>query len=971
MMISSLTALGTESFPFIGYAAESLTLRHQPSADGAFLLTIPQGDALAVNGADGSYYIVEYAGYQGYVPISQISRSPLAADAIAATPKPADSALTAKYPPLSKGSSGEMVTILQRALKELNYYKGSIDGKFGTGTAQAVEAMQAKNKLPKNGIADAVTQQRLYEGKPLNTAGRAIQVKNKPVVTGQTLRPGDRGAAVSVMQQQLKDLGYLAGSVDGVYGTGTEKAVRAFQTAHKLKADGKVGPLTQTSIDNALAQKAAPVASPTAVPQAGPTHSPVFTDTAADTPATYPYQTTTNAGVNLRKRASTNSARILTVPRGATITVQSTSGDFLKIAYKTYTGFVMSDYVEIPEQYLEGKVLPIDSTARQNYEALGVGASGYKVRALQQALTELGFLKGSIDGTFGTTTLTALKAFQEANGLRPTGIALPELQKLLYEGKPVNAGGRKVALKVLPPIPGYPMQSGDTGDAVAELQNALKQLGHYDGEISGIYSAKTVNAVKAFQKAHSIKQSGKIDSFTMLAINTAMGKGLSDNNDPQQPNYTPLTEDNVIIMRSGTRGVAVTRLQMRLVSLGYYQITPDGVYNAKDIAAVKEFQKKNGLLVTGTADLPTQLAMYASTALSATAQQPTNDYVPLMTIASQPSLQQLLRIGSTGEAVLSMQSRLIALQYLTGKADGIFGTQTAAAVSAFQRKNNLAADGIAGSNTLTALYANTAVANRAVGSTASAEEDNAATIATLRVGDSGPAVKSMQQHLIDLKYLAGAADGVFGPKTFLALKDFQMKNNLSADGIAGKLTLARLNDPAAISATGLTALLPTPTPAPLPSAPVQTGNVTAPRASEVRYADWYKEIRSRIKDLPNVIIYDFMSSTQYNVKVFSVGRHADGEPVTKQDTQTMERVLGYNNWDPRPVWVIFSDGRVYMASTHSHGHEVDHNPNNGLTGHICIHFPRDMADAESTGPYAVAHQQAILAGWDLTQSMAK
>ena len=51
MMISSLTALGTESFPFIGYAAESLTLRHQPSADGAFLLTIPQGDALAVNGA--------------------------------------------------------------------------------------------------------------------------------------------------------------------------------------------------------------------------------------------------------------------------------------------------------------------------------------------------------------------------------------------------------------------------------------------------------------------------------------------------------------------------------------------------------------------------------------------------------------------------------------------------------------------------------------------------------------------------------------------------------------------------------------------------------------------------------------------------------------------------------------------------------------------------------------------------------
>ena len=173
MVMSSLPALGTESFPFIGYAAESLTLRREPSSDGAFLLTIPQGDALAVNGADGSYYIVEYASYQGYVLSSQMSRSPLAADAIAATPKPADSALTAKYPPLSNGSSGEMVSILQRALKELNYYKGTIDGKFGRGTAQAVEALQTKNKLPKNGIADAVTQQLIYEGKPLNAAGRA------------------------------------------------------------------------------------------------------------------------------------------------------------------------------------------------------------------------------------------------------------------------------------------------------------------------------------------------------------------------------------------------------------------------------------------------------------------------------------------------------------------------------------------------------------------------------------------------------------------------------------------------------------------------------------------------------------------------------------------------------------------------------------------------------------------------------
>ena len=120
-----------------------------------------------------------------------------------------------------------------------------------------------------------------------------------------------------------------------------------------------------------------------------------------------------------------------------------------------------------------------------------------------------------------------------------------------------------------------------------------------------------------------------------------------------------------------------------------------------------------------------------------------------------------------------------------------------------------------------------------------------------------------------------------------------------------------------------------------------------------------------------MVIYDFISGQHYFVKVFSVGRHADGEPVTKQDTEVMEAALGKDNWTPRPVWVIFTDGRVYMGSTHSRGHDVDHNPNNGLTGHICIHFPREAAEAAETGPYAVSHQSAILAGWDLTQNMIK
>ncbi len=139
----------------------------------------------------------------------------------------------------------------------------------------------------------------------------------------------------------------------------------------------------------------------------------------------------------------------------------------------------------------------------------------------------------------------------------------------------------------------------------------------------------------------------------------------------------------------------------------------------------------------------------------------------------------------------------------------------------------------------------------------------------------------------------------------------------------------------------------------------------------MRFANWYSEIRPLAQRLRDVVIYDFISGKHYRFHLYSLGKHADGTTLTKADTDVMNSALGVNNWTPRPVWVIFSDGKVYMASTHSHGHEVDYIADNGLTGHLCVHFPRDMEEAALTGPYAVSHQQAILAGWDLTRNMAK
>lgn len=65
-----------------------------------------------------------------------------------------------------------------------------------------------------------------------------------PAAEAVTYKKGSSGAVVSQIQTKLKKWGYYAGDVDGIYGSATERAVRAFQRKNGLTADGKAGAQT-------------------------------------------------------------------------------------------------------------------------------------------------------------------------------------------------------------------------------------------------------------------------------------------------------------------------------------------------------------------------------------------------------------------------------------------------------------------------------------------------------------------------------------------------------------------------------------------------------------------------------------------------------------------------------------------------------------------------------------------------------
>ena len=319
----------------------------------------------------------------------------------------------------------------------------------------------------------------------------------------------------------------------------------------------------------------------------------------------------------------------------------------------------------------------------------------------------------------------------------------------------------------------------------------------------------------------------------------------------------------------------------------------------------------------------------------------------------------------SGTDVKQLQENLIQLGYLTGTADGDYGAKTVEAVRDFQKANNLTADGTAGAETLKKIYGGNAKAAATPTPTPTGTSTSSTTVSgTLKTGSTGAAVQTLQTQLISLGYLSGKADGVFGRKTAAAVKAFQKANKLTADGIAGSKTLTMLETKSGTSTT------PAPTTTPVPTAPPVNNTTSQPSASRVIYANWYTSVKDVCKQYPYCTIYDYSTGISWQVHIFSVGAHADFEPVTANDTARMQRAFGgETTWNPKAVWVVFPNGSVYMASTHDTPHGVSHISDNNFAGHACLHFPRTQEQVNSIGQYATSHQETIDQGWAATQKM--
>ncbi len=743
---------------------------------------------------------------------------------------------------------------------------------------------------------------------------------------------------------------------------------------YKVEVEGTPGYIQKDFVST----DSASMYTPTPVPEA-----------TQETVTGYPYETVTTAGVNLRETKSTSAAIVAKIPSGADIVVRSVSGTWAEIEYQAYLGYVKKSYVALkkvadPTPTPTPVITLSPEESAGSYIVLSKGSEGADVKALQQALLELGFLNGEADGKFGSATENALILFEQANDYPISVEADANLQAFLFCGKPKNAEGVATKVTVVSAVAGASMQLGNTGDAVVKLQSRLSSLGYYTGAASGTYDKETKKAVAAFQKKNGLTSDGIAGKATQDVLYSSAAMAANETPTPS-PSPTPTAVPSFTIpsgkVERGTEGENAKLVQQRLKDLGYYRGRVDGKFGTQSVRSLKSFQEAHGLEADGVAGEDTYKVLfswgalaYGTTATPAPAATATPTPAPTVTPTPEATatlLLETLRKGDSGEAVRLMQEALINLGYLSGTADGIYGNSTVSAVKSFQKTNGLKVDGVAGNATLSLLYSSSAKAAPVTvtptpSPTPTATPAPASSSTLLKKGSTGDAVKELQERLIALGYLQGKADGIFGTATYKALVAFQKASKLSTDGIAGSATLSALSKTSA-KATSTATAAATATPAPTKSA----SSTTTPSAKNVIYANWYKTVKAICKKYPYATVYDYKTGISWQIHIFSLGAHADYEPVSANDTAKMLKVFGSNTWNPRAVWVIFADGSVYLGSTHSMPHGTQHNTGNNFDGHSCLHFPRTQEQVESIGTYATSHQTCIDKGWAETQAMIK
>ena len=524
------------------------------------------------------------------------------------------------YPgtPLRQGSRGAAVFTLQRQLNRITkdypfLGKLTVDGVFGSRMAATVRAFQKQFNLTADGVVGRQTWYKIsyiyVSVKDLAELTSEGETSTGTLSNGTwndtVLSTGASGSAVEQVQFWLNTLAQYDSAipsvkVDGVFGTATANAVRAFQRKYGLTVDGIVGQTTWKELYDEFLS--------------------IQSDNG--TPNAYP-------GTPLREGSSGQNVRLvqfwLKIARTVYTSLESVTVDgkfgagtaaavrrFQRYFGLTADGVVgRTTWQKLYEVYndIANRLLSSSLRPGEYPGVLRSGSTGTAVRELQFYLYLMSAYESSIppvsiDGKFGADTERAVRAYQRFAGLTVDGVVGRTTWNSLYgRASQLRSSGPVVTLKRLP-YPGTPLTVGSSGETVLYYNLLLQRIAYYFSSVevpplADRYTDETATATRSAQQLLGLEQTGIADADTWTAVE-ALSLQLAahaPNPDRDTPSGTAYPGRAIA---EGSAGQEVGQVERWLnrraqLSCGEGYVADNNRFGASDAAAVRAVQQQAGL----------------------------------------------------------------------------------------------------------------------------------------------------------------------------------------------------------------------------------------------------------------------------------------------------------------------------------------------------------------------------------------
>ncbi len=701
-------------------------------------------------------------------------------------------ALGASYKTLRRGDVSDEVTAMKTALAAVGYSL-EINNVFDPTTEALIRAFQRTRGMTVDGVAGSETLERLYaEAAQASGSAASSSQASASSSASSSLRYGSTGSEVTALQTALRTLGYTL-TADGKYGSATVAAVKAFQSAEGLTADGVAGQETLTR----LYTRASQAASVTAAPTAAPTQAPASAALTARV-------TTSGGSLNLRQSASGTARVIASIPNGTYLTVLNYGSTWSGVVYSGIQGYVMTRFITLtgsqatvvpsvtatPSPYIY--ITPTPTPASQSgsavpagyaYVVTGGGSLNLRSAAVENSQVVITVPNGALVRVLASSASWSQIYYRGYTGYVMTGYLsasssgtvtqaptqTPQVtQAASYLSAQVTTSGGSLNLRESASTSGRVLTGIPNGASLSVTNYASDWCAVTYGAYRGYVMTRYLRITSGQTAAPVTAAPTSVPSDTGITARVTTSGGSLNLRQQPSPGSQILTS----IPNSTVLSVSAYASIWCRVTYGSY----DGYVMTKYLT-----------ILSGATATPAATATAAPTAAPASQgglyAQVTGGSLNLRSAATTGS--QVLTVLPSGAflTVTSYGSLWSAVTY--GSYSGYVMTQYIRLYSSGQTTAAPAA-------TITPAAAQTASAY-----------DTSIFTRTLRSGYTGTDVTLVQKRLAELNYLSSSAlSGTYDSATMTAVKLFQKMHGLSQDGLAGAKTFALLFSSSAIAYSG-------------------------------------------------------------------------------------------------------------------------------------------------------------------------